>query len=75
MGNKELRELKKRRSSLERKMGTARSKIEKARTALLEIDGTDYAALGEQQAKIATLQDELAALEEEWFEVSVELGE
>lgn len=75
LGQKELRELKKRRTSTERKMGTMRSKVERAQAELLEIDGTDYVALGDQQAKISALKDELAALEDEWLEIAEQLGE
>lgn len=72
---RELRELKKKRASVERKMGTIRSKLERARAELLEMDGTDYVALGEQQAKISQLQNELSALEDAWLEYSEQLDE
>ncbi len=75
LSQKELRELKKRRTSVERKMGTMRSKIDKAKAALLDIDGTDFVALGDQQKKISELQEQLDALEEEWLEVSELLEE
>ena len=70
LGQRELRELKKKRSSTERKMGTARSKIAKAKEELLTIDGTDFVALGEQQKKISALEAELAELEDVWLEVA-----
>lgn len=70
LGQRELRELKKKKTSLERKMGTARSKVEKAQAQLLTIDGFDYQALGEQQAKIDELKVQLSALEDEWLEVA-----
>ena len=54
---RELRDLKKKRTSVERKMGT------------------DYVALGEQQARITQLEGELAALEDAWLEYSEQLGE
>ena len=75
MSNKELRELKKKRSSVERKLGTARSKLEKAQGELQGIDGYDYAALIAQQAKIDELKGQLEALEDEWLELSEQLGE
>jgi chromosome segregation ATPase len=75
LGQRELREIKKKRSSTERKMGTVRGKLEDARAALLEIDGTDYVALGEQQAKITQLETEIAKLEDAWLEYSELLGE
>ncbi len=75
IGQRELRELKKQKSSLERKMGTQRSKIEKAKAALLTIDGTDYLALGDQQSKISELESGLEELEDEWLEVAEKLEE
>lgn len=75
LGQRELREIKKKRSSTERKMSTIRGKLEDAREALLEIDGTDYVALGEQQAKIAKLETELSELEDAWLEYAELLGE
>lgn len=72
---RELRELRKKRTSTERKMGSVRSKLERAREELLEMDGTDYIALGEQQAKISQLESELSALEGAWLDYSEQLGE
>lgn len=70
LNQRELREIKKRLNSTERKMGIVRSKLEREKEKLHEIDGTDFIALGEQQAKIAQLQAELSELEEIWFECS-----
>ena len=75
LSQRELRELKKERSSTERKMGTVRSKIARAKDELLAIDGTDYEALSEQQSKISSLEEELSALEDTWLQVSEKLGE
>lgn len=75
LSNKELRELKKRRSSVDRKLGTARSKLEKAQAELQGMDGYDYAALIAQQAKIDELKGQLEQLEDEWLELSEQLGE
>ena len=72
---RELRELKKQRSSTERKMGTLRGKLARANEELLAIDGTDYEALSAQQATIAGLSAELEALEDAWLELSERLGE
>ncbi len=72
---RELRDLKKKRTSAERKMGTARAKLERAREDLLAIDGTDFVALGEQQKKISALQAELEVLEDTWLDLSEQLGE
>ena len=49
--------------------------LERARAELLEMDGTDYVALGEQQARITQLEGELATLEDAWLEYSEQLGE
>ena len=75
LSQRELRELKKRRSSAERKMGTLRGKLSRERAALRAIDGTDYEALAAQQQRIGALEDELAALEDEWLELSEQLGD
>lgn len=75
LGQRELRELKKKRSSTERKMSTVRGKLEDARAALLEIDGTDFVALGEQQERISGLEAELSELEDMWLDYSEQLGE
>ncbi len=72
---RELREMKKLRTSTERKMGTARSKLAAAKEALLEIDGTNYEALAAQQAKIDTLATELDELELTWLDLSEKLGD
>ena len=73
LSQKELRELKKQRTSLERKMGTLRSKLDKAKGELLKIDGTDFVALGQQQEKISGLEAELEALEDSWLEIAEQL--
>lgn len=75
LSQRELRELRKQRSSTERKMSTMRSKLAKARDELLVIDGYDYVALGEQQSKIAELEAQLAELEDCWLELAEQLGE
>ena len=75
LSQKELRELKKRRTSTERKMGTLRSKVAKATEELNAIDGFDFAALIEQQAKIDELKSQLSELEDEWLELEEQLGE
>lgn len=75
LSQKELREFKKRRTSTERKMGTLRSKVAKATEELNGIDGFDYAALIEQQAKIDELKSQLSELEDEWLELEELLGE
>lgn len=67
------RELRKECSSLERRMGTLRSKIEKKHAHMGELDPTDFIALGDAQAAIQELEDALTTLEDEWLEVSERL--
>ena len=74
LSNAEMRELKKRVNSLERRMHTLEGKIDRAREEQAHVDPSDYVALGDAQEKIDRLQDELSALEEEWLEASETLG-
>jgi len=71
----EAHELGKQRSSLERRMGTLRSKIAKKQDAMTTVDPTDYIALGAAQQKIQELADQLEELEDEWLAISEKLGE
>lgn len=70
LSNAEAHEARKKMNSLDRKMSTMKSKIAKAKDALMEVDPYDYEALGAQQAKIHELEDQLNALEEEWLETA-----
>ncbi len=74
LSNAEMRELRKRVNSLERRMQTLEGKIEQVQAEQLNVDPSDYLALGEIQDKIAKLQSDLGALEEEWLEVSEALS-
>ena len=71
--NAELREMKKQLRSLERKMNTQQSKVDKKKAELQECDPFDYAALGAIQQEIQQAQDNLDALELEWLELSEKL--
>lgn len=71
----EIREIKKRVASLERKMNTARGKVDEAKEALLAVDPYDYQALGEAQAAIQEKEARLAELEEQWLEEAALLEE
>ena len=73
LSNQELRALKKSLASTERKMSTLRSKIDKEKEAMLEVDPSDYEQLGSFQEKINQLQDDLNVLEETWIEISEKL--
>lgn len=70
LSNSEMRELKKRVNSLERRMQTLEGKIEQAQEEQASVDPSDYVALGEIQEKIAQFQRNLDELEEEWLEAS-----
>ncbi len=74
LSNAEMRELKKRINSLERRMQTLEGKIEQAQKEQASVDPSDYVALGEIQEKIAQFQRDLDELEEEWLEASELLG-
>ena len=66
----ELRAAEKELASVERKMSRLQSDIDKGRTGLAELDQTDYQLLNVEMAKITALEDEVAALEERWLELS-----
>ena len=66
----ELREVRKRVNSLERRMQTLEGKIARAQDEQAQADPSDYVALGEIQERIAQLQKDLGDLEEEWLEAS-----
>lgn len=74
LSNAEMRELKKRVNSIERRMQTLEGKIEQAHAEQASVDQSDYVALGKIQEKIVQLQMDLDALEEEWLEASEALG-
>lgn len=69
----EVRDIKKKMASLERKMNTQRGRVEKAEEALKAVDPYDYQALGEAQGAIQECKDRLSALEEEWLDVASQL--
>ena len=66
----ELREVRKRVNSLERRMQTLEGKIAQAQDEQAQADPSDYVALGEIQERITQLQKDLGDLEEEWLEAS-----
>ena len=70
LSNQELRALKKTLQSTERKMNTLQGKIDDATQRLHEADPTDYQALGDIQAEINDLQQQLEELELVWLETS-----
>ena len=62
------------RHRLERKMETARGRIQEAQAVMLEVDPTDFAALTEAQAAVTATEAALSQLEEEWLEASEQLS-
>lgn len=71
----QVREIRKKIQSLERKMNTAQRKVDEAKAALMEVDPYDYQALGEAQQQVKEKEDKLSALEEEWLETAALLEE
>ena len=70
LSNNELRALKKTLLSTERKMNTARKKVEEAEARLQAADPTDFVALGDIQAEITQLKANLEELELVWLETA-----
>lgn len=75
LGNSEARRLKKLMESTERKLRTARGRLAEAKAALADADPTDFVALGECQARIAQVEEQIAELETTWLEAAEALGE
>ena len=70
-----MRELKKRLSSLQRRINTASSKVDAKRAEMSAADPTDFVLLGKLQAELDVRAAEKEALEDEWLEVADALGE
>jgi len=60
-------------ASLDRRLAKLGERIAAQHTAFAEHDQSDYVGLGELQAQLAALEDETAALEERWLELSEQL--
>ena len=71
----QVRDIRKKLQSLERKMNTAQRKVDESKEALKSVDPYDYQALGEAQAKVNECEEKLAALEEEWLDTAALLEE
>lgn len=69
----ELRTVEKELASVERRMERLQADIAKSRDGLADLDQSDYQLLNAEMAKITTLEDEVAALEERWLELSERL--
>ena len=70
LSNAELRQLKKRLASTERKMATAAEKVDGKREQMHDADPTDFVLLAKLQEELQQLQEAHAALEDEWLEIS-----
>ncbi|WP_336660811.1 ABC-F family ATP-binding cassette domain-containing protein [Leucobacter sp. USHLN153] len=66
----ELRAAQKELAAVERKMERLQADAAKARDGLADLDQADYALLNAEMTKITAIEDEVAALEERWLELS-----
>lgn len=74
LSNAELRDMKKRLASLNKKMGTAAKKVEDKQAEMDAADPTDFVRLGELQAELDALRAAKEELEDEWLELADALG-
>ena len=72
--NQELREMKKRLASINRKMGTAGDKVKAKEAEMAAADPADFVRLGELQAELTDLRAKKEAMEDEWLELAEALG-
>lgn len=70
----ELRAAQKEAAALERRIAKLTEQVDAARTALADHDQSDYEGLAREMAAISALQDEIAAAEERWFELTEQIG-
>ena len=70
LSNAELRQLKKKLASTERKMETAAQKVEAKRQEMAMADPTDFVLLGTLQEELSALRAAHEELEDEWLEIS-----
>ncbi len=75
LSNAELRELKKRCASLEKRITTASARVDEKQAQMDATDPTDFLALGRLQGELDGLKAAKEALEDEWLEVADALGE
>ncbi|MGO3834642.1 MAG: ABC transporter ATP-binding protein, partial [Microbacteriaceae bacterium] len=69
----ERRTLEKELQSIERKMQRLSADADAKRTALAELDQSDFELLGAEMATITDIETEVATLEERWLELSEQL--
>ena len=70
MTNQERRDAKRRFESVGRRMEKVQSQVEDLVQALADTDPTDFEGLVQAQRRLADAKAELAALEDEWLELS-----
>jgi hypothetical protein len=75
LSNAERRDAKRRFDAVGRRLDKLSDEPDRLRAELAATDATDYQALLDKQAEIDAMLDEIAALEEEWLELSELLGE
>ena len=75
LSNAELRELKKRRGSLEKRIATAGKRVDEKQAEMAAADPTDFVELGRLQGELIELRAAKETLEDEWLEVADALGE
>ncbi len=61
-------------ASLERRIQKLTQQVDAAKHALADHDQSDYAGLGEKMAVITAQETEIAALEEQWFDLTEQIG-
>ena len=71
LAGKERREAEKELASLERRIARLQHQVSDSKAALADLDQSDYAVLAAQMQRIAAVEDEIASLENRWFELSV----
>ncbi len=75
LSNQERRELKRRKDSVERRIAAREGRPDELRAEMRAAEPTDYQELERIQAELDAAEAELAALEDEWLELSERLGE
>ena len=66
----EIRTLRKRLDSDERKLATLKERLEKTRKEMLDADPSDYLSLNDFQEQVNLLQTQIAVLEADWLEAA-----
>lgn len=62
-------------ASTERKIAALEEQTDRTQAAMHDIDPTDFVALGDKQAELQALRDQIAELEELWIDLSEKLGD